>query len=104
MSDLSPRRPVLPSSWVQVLEAIERSLDQAIAGTSELPPAPPPPAPADPPLQDRLTRLQDCLARAERDTAALTGQLDAGADACRRWLAAAAVVRQHLADRPPVGI
>jgi hypothetical protein len=104
MSDAIPRQPVLPSSWVQVLEAIERSLDQAIAATTELPPAPPPPAPADPPLLGRLTRLQDCLARAERDTAALTAQLDAGANDCRRWLATAAVVRQHLADRPPVGI
>jgi hypothetical protein len=104
MSDPLPHQPVLPSSWVHVLEAIERSLDQAIAGATEPPPAPPPPAPADPPLHDRLTRLKDCLARAERDTAALTAQLDAGADSCRRWLATAAVVRQHLADRPPVGI
>jgi hypothetical protein len=95
--------PVLPPSWTEVLEAMQRSLAEVLAAVPDPPPAS---AGSDvPPWQADLERLDRRLAeldassrRAEENATSLEAELAGGADAFRRWLAAAAASRQALAD------
>ena len=110
---MSAPSPVLPPAWVQVLETIERSLEQATANAPEEPPAP---APADAAareaawqqalehFRERLEQLRACAARAEAGAAALDALLGDGAADLERWLAAAAETRQRLADWAARGV
>jgi hypothetical protein len=99
-----PPHPVLPPTWTQVLEAMQRSLAEALAAVGE--PAAPAAAPERrPPWQDALARLDGRLGQldassrqAEQGATAVEAELAGGAEAVRRWLAAAAANRQALAD------
>ena len=51
-----PPSPVLPPAWPQVLEAMQRSLAEALAAAGDLPPEPAPAA-ATPPWQPTLEQL-----------------------------------------------
>ena len=104
----SPPSPVLPPSWMQVLETVQQSLTQALAAAGEPPPGPaagPTPAERTPPWQAALDRLDRRLGqfeaasrRAEEAAAAMDAELAAGTEALRQWLTAAAANRQSLAN------
>jgi hypothetical protein len=106
MASPSVPSPVLPPAWVQVLESIERSLEQAAASAPEEPPAPPPrdaAAARDAAwqqaldrLQERLEQLRGCTASAEANAAEMDALLGGGAGDLERWLTAAAEARQRL--------
>jgi hypothetical protein len=96
---------VLPPSWPQVLEGMQRSLAQALAAVPE--PAPEPAASGErvPPWQATLQRLdsrfghlETCCRRAVDSAGAMDAELAAGADGLRAWLAAASANGQTLAD------
>jgi hypothetical protein len=99
---------VLPPAWMQVLEAMQQSLAQALAAAGEVPPEPaagPAPAGRTPPWQPDLDRLDRRLGqleassrRAEANAAAMDTELAAAAEALRQWLAATAANRQSLAN------
>ena len=100
--------PVLPPAWMQVLEAMQRSLAQALAAAGEPPPEPaagPAPAGGPPPwqaaldqLDRRLGQLEASTRRAQEGAAAMDAELAAGAETLRQWLAAAAATRQSLVN------
>jgi hypothetical protein len=103
-----PAPPVLPPSWMQVLEKIEESLAETVQRAAEREPSPPPDDPAGRDaawqsallrLDDRLAALQDCAERAGRAAAAADAALADGADGLDRWLGAARVVWRKVADQ-----
>jgi hypothetical protein len=107
MSSPSVPNPVLPPAWAQVLETMERSLEQAVAAAPQESAAPPFGEAAGREaawqqalerLQQRLEQLRACAARAEENAAAMDELLGAGAADLERWLAAAAASRQKLAN------
>lgn len=101
--------PVLPPSWVQVLEKIEESLAETVRRATEREPSlPEPPAEvgrdaawqkALTRLDDRLAALQDCAGRAEGAAAGAEAALADAADGCERWLQAARAAWRKLAER-----
>jgi hypothetical protein len=104
-----PAPPVLPPSWLQVLEKIEESLAGTLARTAEreqaLAPAPADVAGRDAAwqkalarLDDRLAALDDCAGRAARAAAAADAALADGADGLDRWLRAAQAAAGKVAD------
>jgi hypothetical protein len=107
MSRLSVANPVLPPAWAQVLDTMERSLEQAVATTPQEPAATPSCEVADREanwrqslerLHERLEQLRGCAARAEENAVQMDALLGAGASDLERWLVAAAAMRQRLAD------
>ncbi|HKI32813.1 MAG TPA: hypothetical protein VKA46_13260 [Gemmataceae bacterium] len=105
----TPAPPVLPPSWLQVLEKIEASLDETLRRTAEREQA----LPSDPAdgavhdtawrealarLDDRLAALDDCAGRAGRAAAEAGAALADGADGLDRWAQAARVARGNVAD------
>ena len=95
-----PAPPVLPPSWLQVLEKIEDSLAETVRRVAEREQAMSA-VPADNAgrdaewqkalarLDDRLAALDDCAGRAARAAAAADAALADGASELDRWLTAA---------------
>jgi hypothetical protein len=93
---------------MDVLENIERSLEQALAQTAATPPilaSPEPPSPNDAAwhadfqqLDARIEQLQACVRRAEEAAADADFLLSTSADALAHWLSAVARQRRRLAD------
>jgi len=95
-----PAPPVLPPSWLQVLEKIEDSLAETVRRVAEREQALAA-APADVSardaawhkalarLDDRLAALDDCAGRAARAAAAADAALADAASGLDRWLQAA---------------
>jgi len=93
----TPAPPVLPPSWLHVLEKIEASLAERVRATASSEPV----AVADPGgrdaawreslarLDDRLGALDDCAGRAARAAAAADAALADAASGLDRWLQAA---------------
>jgi hypothetical protein len=96
--------PVLPPSWLHVLEKIEESLAETLRHVAEREQALPAPA-ADgrhaawgealARLDDRLAALDDCAAPAARAAAAADAALADAAEGLDRWVQAA---RRKVAD------
>ena len=88
------------AAWMAVLKRIERSLDQSLRRTPEVPPAAPrQPAGDDGPLERfdrRFEQWRASLERVQREAAAVEGGLDNDQSAVRAWLAAAGAARQRL--------
>jgi hypothetical protein len=106
---------VLPASWVQVLEQIQRSLEEVIRLAIEREQtvlARSPGAPVvDPealwrPFQqrgdERWTRLQARAGQVEQTAAEVDAVLAAGAGQVNQWLSAARSLRGKLADWNPL--
>jgi hypothetical protein len=102
-----PAPPVLPPSWLQVLETIERSLAEMVRD-SERESLPPPPPPADRDagwrealarLDDRLGALDDCAGRASRAAAEADAALASAAEGLNGWLPVAGAALRNVADR-----
>ena len=105
-----PAPPVLPPSWLQVLEKIETALTESVARSAE--PAQASEADAAPAardvawqealarLDDRIAALSDCAGRATRSAAAVDAALGEGASDLDRWLQALHGVGRKLAERP----
>jgi len=101
----------LPAAWAQVLERIERSLEETLALTDQreqesrsLGSAGDAAFAADG-WRRSLDRLDDCLSaleastrQAEEHTAAVDAVLAAGLDGLNRWLVAASATGQRLAE------
>jgi hypothetical protein len=93
---------------MDVLENIQRSLEQALTQTAETPAVPSPPEPPNPDdaswraglqqLDARLEQLQACVRRADEATADADFLLSTSADALAHWLSAVASQRRRLAD------
>ena len=100
-----PAPPVLPPSWLQVLETIERSLAEMVRDSER--PSPPPAPPADREaawrealarLDDRLAALDDCAGRASRAAAEADAALAEAAGRLSGWLPAAGAALRRVAD------
>ncbi len=83
--------PVLPPSWLHVLEKIEESLADTLRRTGERAPAPAEPRADDDAwraalarLDDRLAALGDCADRAGRASAEADALLATAADGMRK--------------------
>jgi hypothetical protein len=104
--------PVLPPSWLHVLEKIEASLAETLRRTDESGGAPPEPRPEDAAwraalarLDDRLAALDDCAGRAGRAAAEADGVLADAADGLRRLGEQVLLRQQRRADQggePPL--
>jgi hypothetical protein len=96
--------PVLPPSWLHVLEKIEESLAEMLRRGGEGEPAPAQPGgegawrEAMARLDDRLAALDDCAGRASRAAAAADAALTETAAGLNDWLSATAAARRKLAD------
>jgi hypothetical protein len=95
--------PVLPPSWLLVLEKIEDSLAELLR-RSEGEPAPAQPV-GDGPwreamarLDDRLAALDDCVDRASRAAAEADAVLSEAAAGLNHWLSATGEAQRKLAD------
>jgi hypothetical protein len=97
--------PVLPPSWLHVLEKIEESLADTLRRTDEGEPA----APAEPGgddamrealarLDDRLAALDDCAGRAARAAAEADATLADAAGGLESWLSVARAAPRKVAD------
>jgi len=103
----TPAPPVLPPSWLHVLEKIEASLAETLRHTQEREQALAAPdtdgrdaawREALARLDDRLAALDDCAGRAGRAAAAADAALADGADGLGRWLPAARAALRKVAD------
>jgi hypothetical protein len=95
-------RPTL--AWMDVLDQIERSLEQSLRQAAE-PPGPPSPGTADGPgalgrLDERLARWQARIALAEASATEADGALAAEQAALEDWRQRAAAVREKLGAWP----
>jgi hypothetical protein len=105
MSSASSRRSALPAGWTEVLDQIQRGLEQAVAAAAEREQAlqaddsPPNGEPLPEPPSARGENLDALVRRAEANVAAVEAVLDAGLDDVRRWQEAAAYLRRRLAER-----
>jgi hypothetical protein len=91
-----PTPPVLPPSWLQVLEKIEASLAEMVRDSERESPPPEPQADRDAAwrealarLDDRLAALDDCAGRADRAAAEADAVLADAADGLKRHAQAA---------------
>lgn len=100
--------PILPGDWMQVLEKIERSLEQALQQAHEAEPIPIQAvdrereaglAQSRTQLDASLGQFKTCLRRADQESAALERLLDEQSEALARWLTLASECRQKLAIR-----
>jgi hypothetical protein len=101
----SPAPPVLPPSWLHVLEKIEESLADTLRQTEGS--QSPPPAPAGPDawgkalarLDDRVAALEDCAGRASRAAAEADAALATASEGLEAWLRGTGAALRNLADR-----
>ena len=106
MTPSSPRPPVLPDTWEQVLNRIVETLQQTIATATERESrlAELPQTPTDVPWQDsyaridqRLNDLELCVQRADAKTREADRELAESAEALQTWLTALKPVGRRLA-------
>jgi hypothetical protein len=94
----------LPADWADVLDRIQRSLDQTLATVVLPPEEEPTPSPwqslaqeTGERLRQRRQQLDARIARTRQTAQQLEALLVFEAEALNAWLAAAAEVKQHLA-------
>lgn len=96
--------PVLPPSWLHVLEKIEESLADTLRRTGEGEPAPGEPGSDDAlrealaRLEDRLAALDDCAGRAARAAAEADATLADASGGLESWLSAARPAPRTVAE------
>jgi hypothetical protein len=102
---MSSPRPAKDPAWREVLDQIDRALQELLARANEPQPAPPPPdRPAPDPLGPRLAALEARLEQVSQEAAGACTEIGEAVEALEGWLREVAALRHRpagVACAPP---